>query len=143
MDNTPITGVTGATYAPLNTTPQAVDIRQAMSLIQEGLSQLTTLITSLSARVGENPPQNPDLHETVALVLQQADWVKPMLKERIEMIGDDIANYIEDTVRDRVSQEVNSWFSNEFILSDHVDIDDMVREVVEDRLRKATITVDL
>ena len=143
MDNTPITGVTGATYAPLNTTPQAVDIRQAMSLIQEGLSQLTTLITSLSARVGENPPQNPDLHETVALVLQQADWVRPLLKEKLEMIGDDIANYIEDTVRDRMETEVNSWFSNEFILSDHVDIDDMVREVVEDRLRKATITVDL
>ena len=143
MDNTPITGVSGATYAPLNTTPQAVDIRQAMSLIQEGLSQLTTLITSLSARVGENPPQNPDLHETVALVLQQADWVRPLLKEKLEMIGDDIANYIEDTVRDRMETEVNSWFSNEFILSDHVDIDDMVREVVEDRLRKATITVDL
>jgi len=143
MDNTPITGVTGATYAPLNTTPQAVDIRQAMSLIQEGLSQLTTLITSLSARVGENPPQNPDLHETVALVLQQADWVKPMFEEKIEMIGDDIANYIEDTVRIRTETEVNEWFSSQFCLADHVDIDDLIREVVETKLRRATITVDL
>ena len=143
MDNTPITGVSGATYAPLNTTPQAVDIRQAMSLIQEGLSQLTTLITSLSARVGENPPQNPDLHETVALVLQQADWVRPMLEESIGKIDNMVDDAIMDRMDDRVSDEVEKWFSNEFILSDHVDIDDMVREVVEDRLRKATITVDL
>ena len=143
MDSTPITGVSGATYAPLNTTPQAVDIRQAMSLIQEGLSQLTTLITSLSARVGENPPQNPDLHETVALVLQQADWVRPMLEQSIGKIDDMVEEAIMNRMDDQVSDEVEKWFSNEFILSDHVDIDDMVREVVEDRLRKATITVDL
>lgn len=139
MDNTPITGVTGATYAPLNTTPQAVDIRQAMSLIQEGLSQLTTLITSLSARIGENPPQNPDLQETLKLVLQQSDWAMPMLKESLDMID----NIVEDAVRDRMSEEVNSWFSQEFSLADHVDIDDLIREVVETKLRRATITVDL
>ena len=138
-NNTPITGVSGATYAPLNTTPQAVDIRQAMSLIQEGLSQLTTLITSLSARVGENPPQNLDLHETVALVLQQADWVQPLLKESM----DKVETIIEDAVCDRMSEEVNSWFNNEFSLADHVDIDDLIREVVETKLRRATITVDL
>ena len=139
MDNTPITGVTGATYAPLNTTPQAVDIRQAMSLIQEGLSQLTTLITSLSARVGENPPQNPDLRETVALVLQQADWVKPMLELNIGKVED----FVREEIEDRMETEVNEWFSSQFCLSDHVDIDDMVREAVETKLRRATITVDL
>ena len=139
MDNTPITGVTGATYAPLNTTPQAVDIRQAMSLIQEGLSQLTTLITSLSARVGENPPQNPDLHETVALVLQQADWVKPMLELNIGKVED----FVREEIEDRMETEVNEWFASQFSLADHVDIDDLIREVVETKLRRATITVDL
>lgn len=139
MDNTPITGVTGATYAPLNTTPQAVDIRQAMSLIQEGLSQLTTLITSLSARVGENPPQNPDLHETVKLVLQQADWVRPLLVENLGNIED----FVREEIEDRMETEVNEWFSSQFSLSDHVDIDDLIREVVETKLRRATITVDL
>ena len=139
MDNTPITGVTGATYAPLNTTPQAVDIRQAMSLIQEGLSQLTTLITSLSARVGENPPQNPDLHETVALVLQQADWVRPLLVENLGNIED----FVREEIEDRMETEVNEWFSSQFCLADHVDIDDLIREAVETKLRRATITVDL
>lgn len=139
MDNTPITGVSGATYAPLNTTPQAVDIRQAMSLIQEGLSQLTTLITSLSARVGENPPQNPDLQETLKLVLQQSDWAMPMLKESLDMVDD----IVEDAVRDRMGEEVSSWFNNEFSLADYVDIDDLVKEVIETKLSRATITVDL
>ena len=137
--NTTVTGVTGATYAPLNTTPQAVDIRQAMSLIQEGLSQLTTLISSLSARVGENPPQNIDLQETVRLVLQQSDWAMPMLKESLEEIDD----IIEGEVRDRMGEEVSSWFNNEFSLADYVDIDDLVKEVIETKLRQATITVDL
>jgi hypothetical protein len=139
MDNTPITGASGATYAPLNTTPQAVDIRQAMSLIQEGLSQLTTLITSLSARVGENPPQNPDLQETLKLVLQQSDWAMPMLKESLDMVDD----IVEDAVRDRMGEEVSSWFNNEFSLADYVDIDDLVKEVIETKLSRATITVDL
>jgi hypothetical protein len=139
MDNTPITGVSGATYAPLNTTQQAVDIRQAMSLIQEGLSQLTTLITSLSARVGENPPQNPDLQETLKLVLQQSDWAMPMLKESLDMVDD----IVEDAVRDRMGEEVSSWFNNEFSLADYVDIDDLVKEVIETKLSRATITVDL
>jgi hypothetical protein len=66
-----------------------------------------------------------------------------MLEESIGKIDNMVDDAIMDRMDDRVSDEVEKWFSNEFILSDHVDIDDMVREVVEDRLRKATITVDL
>ena len=140
MDSTnQVAGVTGAVYKPLNTTPQAVDIRQAMSLIQEGISQLTTLIISLSAQVGENPPQNQDLHETVSLVLQQADWFEPMLEKNL----DNLENIVENAVRDRIDDAVSSWFSNEFELCDYVSIDELIKEVLETKLSRATITVDL
>ena len=98
-----------------------------------------SLITSLSARVGENPPQNPDLRETVALVLQQADWVKPMLELNIGKVED----FVREEIEDRMETEVNEWFSSQFCLADHVDIDDLIREAVETKLRRATITVDL
>lgn len=162
--NDNIQGVTGAVYAPMDTSPQATAVNKAMSLIQEGLAQLTTLITSLDKRIGENPPQlenfvidtvynyldnnlakfvNDDLQATVSLVLQQADWATAMVDKYMEKLDTVIDDTIEDCVRDRMDTAVNDWFNNEFQLSDHVDIDDLIREVVETKLRRATITVDL
>lgn len=141
--NDNIQGVTGAVYAPMDTSPQATAVNQAMSLIQEGLAQLTTLITSLDKRIGENPPQNVDLQATVDLVLQQSTWFDNKVAEFLKTKDDLIENVIEDVVRDRMDQAVVDWFINEFRLSDHVDIDDLIKEVVETNLRRATITVDL
>lgn len=141
--STQVVGVSGAVYAPMDTSPQATAVNQAMSLIQEGLAQLTTLITSLDKRIGENPPQNTNLQETVAVVLQQADWATAMVDKYMEKLDTVIDDTIEDCVRDRMDTAVNDWFNNEFQLSDHVDIDDLIREVVETKLRRATITVDL
>lgn len=161
-----IQGVTGAVYQSVDTSPQAVAVNQAMSLIQEGLAQLTTLITSLDRRIGENPPQleslvvdkvynyldnnlakfvnqNDDLQATVALVLQQADWAEKLVVDHLDKKNEIINDIIEDAVRDRMDEAVNSWFSQEFQLHDYVDIDDLVKEVVEDKLRRATITVDI
>ena len=141
MDN--IQGVTGAVYQSVDTSPQAVAVNQAMSLIQEGLAQLTTLITSLDKRIGENPPQNVDLQTTVDLVLHQSAWFDNKVAEFLKTKDDLIENVIEDVVRDRMDTAVNDWFNNEFQLSDYVDIDDLIKEVVETKLRRATITVDL
>ena len=141
MDN--IQGVTGAVYQSVDTSPQAVAVNQAMSLIQEGLAQLTTLITSLDKRIGENPPQNVDLQTTVDLVLHQSAWFDNKVAEFLKTKDDLIENVIEDVVRDRMDTAVNDWFNQEFQLHDYVDIDDLVKEVVEDKLRRATITVDL
>jgi hypothetical protein len=63
----------------------------------------------------------------------------PMLKESLE----EIDNIVEGEVRDRMGEEVSSWFNNEFSLADYVDIDDLVKEVIETKLSRATITVDL
>lgn len=141
--NQPIQGVSGAVYAPMDTSPQATAVNQAMSLIQEGLAQLTTLINSLDRRIGENPPQNVDLQTTVDLVLHQSAWFDNKVAEFLKSKDDLIDNIIEDVVRDRMDTAVNDWFNNEFQLSDHVDIDDLIREVVETKLRRATITVDI
>ena len=164
--NQPIQGVSGAVYAPIDTSPQATAVNQAMSLIQEGLAQLTTLINSLDRRIGENPPQleslvvdkvynyldnnlakfvnqNDDLQATVDLVLQQSAWFDIKVSEFLKSKEDLIDNIIEDAVRDRMDQAVTDWFNNEFQLSDYVDIEDLVKEVVEEKLRRATITVDI
>lgn len=141
--NQPIQGVSGAVYAPMDTSPQTTAVNQAMSLIQEGLAQLTTLINSLDKRIGENPPQNVDLQTTVDLVLHQSAWFDNKVSEFLKSKDDLIDNIIEDCVRDRMDTAVIEWFNNEFQLSDHVDIDDLIREVVETKLRRATITVDI
>jgi hypothetical protein len=141
--STLVTGVSGAVYAPIDTSPQATAVNQAMSLIQEGLAQLTTLINSLDKRIGENPPQNLDLQTTVDLVLHQSAWFDNKVAEFLKSKDDLIENVIEDVVRDRMDTAVNDWFNNEFQLSDYVDIEDLVKEVVEEKLRRATITVDI
>lgn len=141
--STLVTGVSGAVYAPVDTSPQATAVNQAMSLIQEGLAQLTTLINSLDRRIGENPPQNLDLQTTVDLVLHQSAWFDNKVAEFLKSKDDLIENVIEDVVRDRMDTAVNDWFNNEFQLSDYVDIEDLVKEVVEEKLRRATITVDI
>jgi hypothetical protein len=141
--STLVTGVSGAVYAPVDTSPQATAVNQAMSLIQEGLAQLTTLINSLDKRIGENPPQNVDLQTTVDLVLHQSTWFDNKVSEFLKSKDDLIENVIEDVVRDRMDTAVNDWFNNEFQLSDYVDIEDLVKEVVEEKLRRATITVDI
>ena len=156
MDN--IQGVTGAVYQSVDTSPTTDDnVRVNLALIQvtralENLvtsiresqsNQLTTLITSLDKRIGENPPQNQNLQETVDLVLQQSTWFDNKVAEFLKTKDDLIENVIEDVVRDRMDTAVNDWFNQEFQLHDYVDIDDLVKEVVEDKLRRATITVDI
>lgn len=156
--NQPIQGVSGAVYAPMDTSPEVKDnVRVNLALIQvtralEDLvssiresqtNQLTTLINSLDRRIGENPPQNLDLQTTVDLVLHQSAWFDNKVAEFLKSKDDLIENVIEDVVRDRMDTAVNDWFNNEFQLSDYVDIEDLVKEVVEEKLRRATITVDI
>jgi hypothetical protein len=68
------------------------------------------------------------MQECVQLVLQQSTWFNDMIDSKIEDAD------IEDLVRDRVESSVSSWFDHEFCLTDHVDVDDLVRDAVDDRL---------
>jgi hypothetical protein len=76
-------------------------------------------------------------------VLHQSTWFDNKVSEFLKSKDDLIENVIEDVVRDRMDTAVNDWFNNEFQLSDYVDIEDLVKEVVEEKLRRATITVDI
>jgi hypothetical protein len=68
------------------------------------------------------------MQECVQLVLQQSTWFEDMIDSKIEDAN------IEDMVKDRVEDEVNEWFSHSFSLTDHVDVDDLIQDEVNDKL---------
>lgn len=151
----PIQGATGARYeaidfkkfeAPEGGVKQVVNIeaviddmmfkfKQSLLLVVESIKQTQPVSSSVGG----------DLMQTVDTVLNQADW----LVEKIENAMDnryDMKDLIEegmhDTISERVSTEVEDYFQYNFQLSDHVDIDDMVREAVEAKLQNITISFD-
>jgi hypothetical protein len=82
------------------------------------LQLLSTVISQAKAQpeVGTNVPS---LQETVALVLQQSDWFKEMVKDEVES---------------RVESEVESYFERRFDPTDHFDFGNAVSNEVHDRI---------
>jgi len=82
----------------------------------------------------------PSLQECVDATLQQAEWFKETVEEKVETLVDDMDHSygIESSVED--------YFSNSFSLDDHVDItaeveskveeiaEEMLKDIVEERL---------
>jgi hypothetical protein len=91
-------------------------------------TQLQLLATVIKQQQGNSLSADQTMQECVQLVLQQSTWFNDMIDSKIEDAD------IEDLVRDRVESSVSSWFDHEFCLTDHVDVDDLVRDAVDDRL---------
>jgi protein subunit release factor A len=71
----------------------------------------------------------------VDAVLEQAGWVGEKLdKAVVEYMENEID--IADECNDKISESVNNYFSYEFTLTDHCDIDDIVADKVDDRLEE-------
>lgn len=114
---------------------------------------LETIITNISAQLqllasvikekqekssDGNPSQS--LQECLDATLQQAEWFKEAVEEKVETLVDDMDHSygIESSVED--------YFSNSFCLADHVDItaevestvediaEDLLKDIVEERL---------
>jgi hypothetical protein len=101
------------------------------------LQLLTSVISQAKAQpVEENSSSNESLHETVALVLQQSDWFKTMVREAVEDAFD-MEDYAKDAVEGVVESEVESYFSNSFDASDHFDFNDAVNDAVSDQIDDA------
>ena len=99
------------------------NIGDIVNAICTQLQLLTTVISQSKAQpeAGEN-----SLQETVALVLQQADWFKTMVHEKAEELVDD------KDFDYQIESAVETHFSNSFSLDDHVDITAEVESKVED-----------
>jgi ribosome-associated translation inhibitor RaiA len=72
--------------------------------------------------------------------LQQGSWFTEKVNEAVENV--DFEDAIKDAVSDEVGSIVENYFSYEFQLSDHVDINDMVREQVEEKFENIKISFD-
>ena len=122
------------------TTPQPSgenphNIGDIVNAICTQLQLLATVISQSKAQPDATPPEGgqPSLQETVALVLQQSDWFKNMVRETIvdEVSLEDV---VKDIVKDEVESEVDSYFSNSFDPTYHFDFGDAVCSEVSDQL---------
>jgi hypothetical protein len=115
---------------PSQVSPEAV-IDEMLYTIKQSLLLLSTVISQSKAQPEE--AQGNSLQETVALVLQQADWFKSMVRETIvdEVSLEDV---VKDIVKGEVESEVDSFFRNEFDPTYHFDFGDAVCSEVSDQL---------
>jgi hypothetical protein len=125
--NVPIQGVSGNTYAPMATAPQpqASRLDQLAMQLQETIKQIVLEVNNTKAQ--------PELADTIEQVLTQANWFYDMVKESIDD-NHDIESLVDDRVDDRVGSAVDEWFSYNFELTDHCDIDDIVGDALDDKL---------
>jgi len=104
------------------------------ALIEDMVAQfsisLKLLLTTVISQHQPNttPPEGdpPSLQECVATTLQQGNWVKQMIEEKVQDLIDDKDLSYE------LESAVENYFSNSFSLDDHVDISAEVESKVED-----------
>lgn len=131
-----IQSVMGFQYAPMDTSPQA----QELSNLFVNLTSTMQAIIKLCVETQTKGQPSEGLNETVATVLQNAEWFKEMVDREVDELLDDKDFAYE------INSEVEDWFSNSFSLDDHVDItaeveskvediaEDLLKDIVEERL---------
>jgi hypothetical protein len=107
------------------------DLEQILKTIGEQFALLSTVINQSKAQ----PEGDQSLQDCVDAVLEQAGWVGEKLdKAVVEYMENEID--IADECNDKICESVNNYFSYEFTLTDHCDIDDIVADKVDDRLEE-------
>lgn len=122
-----IVGVSGATYAPMDTSPQAqttpkeTRLDQLTALLNETLKQMVI-------ELNKQADAQTNLEEAVSTTLEQAEW----FRERIE---DSITDAVEEKDFDyEIGQNIERYMRNHFDPNDHVDFEALVKDRVEDEL---------
>jgi hypothetical protein len=110
---------------PSQVSPETV-IEDMVAKFSISLRLLLTTIVSQPKPEPEAGTNVPSLQETVALVLQQGNWVKHMIEEKVQELIDDKDFAYE------LESAVETHFCNSFSLDDHVDISAEVESKVED-----------
>jgi DNA polymerase III alpha subunit len=124
--------ITQASAEVLHNPVAQPDLEQILKTISEQFSLLSTVINQSKAQPNPTPPE---MQACVDAVLEQAGWVGEKLdKAVVEYMENEID--IADECNDKISESVNNYFSYEFTLTDHCDIDDIVADKVDDRLEE-------
>ncbi len=131
MDNTcPIQGVSGNTYAPMDTSPQTPE-QQQNARIKMLMEMLNTALNGLDKELQTPSQPQTDLEEAVNTMLEQAEWfdgrVANYLDEKVEEYID--GNDFDYEIGKAVAEEMRSFDPN-----DHVDFYDLVSDAVDDKL---------
>ena len=138
----PLLDITPTTQDALNNlaipqpapTPPTLD--EIVNAISAQLQLLASVIKERSGTPVPNEGAEKSLQECVSTTLQQAEWFKEVVEEKI---GDMDFDY-------QIESAVETHFSNSFCLDDHVDItaeveskvediaEDLLKDMVEERL---------
>ena len=103
------------------------------ALIDDMVTHFAIKLKLLLTTVIQPNPTPPEMQACVDAVLEQAGWVGEKLdKAVVEYMETEID--IADECNDKISESVNNYFSYEFTLTDHCDIDDIVADKLDDRL---------
>jgi hypothetical protein len=121
----PIQGVSGNTYAPMDTTPQAG--LDPIAILDDMMARfqisMRLMVTALQQT---NTDQQTNLEEAVSTALEQADW----FRHRVE---DSVTDAIRETDFDyEIGNSVERYMRNELDINDHVDFNDLVNDRVDD-----------
>jgi hypothetical protein len=146
-----INTVTGAQYAPMDTTPPAVveissttpdaplTPQAIVAQISTLLTQLVTLITS-SQQQAAQPTQTEDFKDTVETILENATWFDAAVQIKVEeqlttdYIGDCIKDVYGDDLNDAVDTQIDRYMRHSFDIEDHINIEEKVRDELNECL---------
>jgi hypothetical protein len=144
----PLLDITPTTQDALNNLaiPQPPTTKPDLDEIINAISAQLHLLASVIKEKGTNVPTEgagtdvPNLQDCVSTTLQQAEWFKEAVEEKVETLVDDMDHSYE------IESAVETYFSNSFSLDDHVDItaeveskvediaEDLLKDMVEERL---------
>jgi hypothetical protein len=104
------------------------------------IANICAQLQLLASVIKEKGTNVPNLQECLDATLQQAEWFKEAVEEKVETLVDDMDHSYE------IESAVETYFSNSFSLDDHVDItaeveskvediaEDLLKDIVEERL---------
>jgi hypothetical protein len=122
----PVQGVSGATYAPMDTSPQTPE-QQQNARVKMLMEMLTTALNGLVKELQTPSQPQTDLEEAVGTALENAQWFKDFVEDACaERVGDLDFEY---EIGKAVAEEMRSFDPN-----DHVDFYDLVSDAVDDKL---------
>ena len=122
----PIQGVSGNTYAPMDTSPQAQTGLDPIAILDDMMARFQISMRLMVTALQKQANAQTDLEEAVSVALEQADW----FRHRVE---DSVTDAIRETDFDyEIGNSVERYMRNELDINDHVDFNDLVNDRVDD-----------
>jgi DNA primase len=122
-----VQGVSGATYAPMDTSPKTPEQDQN-ARVKMLMDMLTTTLNQLVKELQTPSQPQTDLEEAVSTTLEQADWFR-------ERLNDEVLEAVDEKDFDyEIGNHIERYFRNQFDPSDHFDIEEAVKDRVVDEV---------